>query len=179
MPFVLLILGAVLFISAIRNTQGNLFTLLGGDFTGSNNFIFWVVSILAIGALGYIPKLKPLSAAFLALVIIVLFLTKGVGFFSQLTAGIGSTTSATPGGSGVATSALGSLGSLLSGGSSGVNPVTSLNAYGSDVNPVTSLDAYGSDVNPVTSLGDTGFATQLSNQFPAGTFPTAASAPTA
>lgn len=47
---------------------------------------------MLIGAIGYIPKLKPISTAFLALVIVVLFLKKGTGFFAQLTTGLGSTT---------------------------------------------------------------------------------------
>lgn len=98
MPFALMIAGFVLLIAAVRNTQDELFTLLKGDLTGPNNFIFWIVSILIIGAIGYIPKLKPLSVAFLTLVIIVLFLKRGNpqgiggGFFSQFSAALGSTT---------------------------------------------------------------------------------------
>jgi hypothetical protein len=97
MPFVLLIAGATLLIVAVRNTQDDLFSLLKGDFTGPNNFVYWVFSLLVIGALGYIPKLKPISIAFLSLVILVLFLTKGNpqgvggGFFNQLTAGLNTT----------------------------------------------------------------------------------------
>ena len=107
MPFALLIIGAVLLISAARGTitQGpnnslGLFTLIESDFTGSDNFVFWLVALLLIGAVGYVPKLKPISVAFLSLVIIVLFLKKGNasgvggGFFSQFTQGIASTQSA-------------------------------------------------------------------------------------
>jgi hypothetical protein len=98
MPFVLLIVGLTLLVASVRNTQGDLFDLVQKDFTGQNNFIFWLVSILVIGAVGYIPRLKPLSTAFLTLVVIVLFLSKGNpklkggGFFAQATAGLGSTT---------------------------------------------------------------------------------------
>jgi hypothetical protein len=130
MPFALLIFGAVLLISAARGTttQGpnggpGLFTLLEGDFTGQNNFIYWFLAILVIGAVGYIPKLKPVSVAFLTLVIMVLFLKKGNpsgaggGFFSQILAGVGTTQSVTPAiNNGAAASAGGSsLTSLLSG----------------------------------------------------------------
>lgn len=106
MAFVLIIIGVVLLITSVRNTvttQGNtpgLFTLLQGDFTGPNNFVFWLFSILVIGAIGYIPKLKPVSIAFLALVITVLFLKRGDtsgtggGFFSQLVSGLNQTTTA-------------------------------------------------------------------------------------
>jgi hypothetical protein len=109
MPFALLIIGAVLLVSAARGTVASgpnggpgLFTLVESDFTGQNNFIFWFVSILLIGAVGYVPKLKPLSIGFLTLVIMVLFLKKGNpsgaggGFFAQVLQGVGSTQSASP-----------------------------------------------------------------------------------
>jgi hypothetical protein len=89
MPFVLLIAGIVLLIAAVRDSQCQLYGLIQGDFTGDNNFITWFLAILVIGAIGYVPKLKPVSDAFLILVIIVLFLRKGTGFFSQLTAQTG------------------------------------------------------------------------------------------
>ena len=91
MAFVLLIIGITLLVAAVQNTQGTLFTLLAGDF---KQFIFWFVAIFLIGALGYIPKLKPLSTAFMALVILVLFLSKGKGFFPQFTSALGTASSA-------------------------------------------------------------------------------------
>lgn len=127
MPFALLIIGAVLLISAARGTvtgQNGLFYLLESDFTGSDNFIFWFVSILVIGAVGYVPKLKPLSVAFLTLVIIVLFLKRGNpsgvggGFFSQVLQGVGSTQSASPS---VSAGAAGSGSTASQGGSSLLN----------------------------------------------------------
>ena len=84
----------MLLVTAVKNTQGTLFALVQGDLTGKNNFIFWMLSILAIGAVGYIPKLKPISVAFLTLVVIVLVLKKGNpqgiggGFFDQLMSGL-------------------------------------------------------------------------------------------
>jgi hypothetical protein len=101
MPFALIIVGAVLLISSTRNTLTNtqntgLYQLLASDFTGSDNFIFWAVSILIIGAIGYIPKLKPISVAFMTLVILVLFLKKGTGVFSQFESAIASTQTANP-----------------------------------------------------------------------------------
>ena len=38
---------------------------------------------MVIGAIGYIPKMKPFSDGFLILVIIQLFLKKDTGFFDQ------------------------------------------------------------------------------------------------
>jgi len=94
MSFALFITGAVLLVASVKNTQDNLFALVQGDFTGQNNFMYWFVSILVIGAVGYIEKLKPLSIAFLTLLILVLVLTRG-GLFDKFTAAIGSTQSAT------------------------------------------------------------------------------------
>jgi hypothetical protein len=94
MPFALLMIGIVLVIAGIRNTQDDLFALVKGDFTGQANFIYWVISILIIGAVGYVPKLKPVSTGFLVLVILVLFLKRGDpkgvggGFFEKFTAAL-------------------------------------------------------------------------------------------
>lgn len=102
MPFALLIIGAVLLVSAVRNTQDDLFALTKGDFTGQANFVYWVVALLIIGGVGYIPKLKPISDAFFILVLVVLFLTKGNpqgvggGFFTKFTSALQSTQTATP-----------------------------------------------------------------------------------
>lgn len=88
MALVFIILGALLIIVAIRNTHDQLGQLLVGDFTGSasagSNFLIWVGAILAIAALGFIPALKTPSRLLLALVFLVLFLTRGKGFYSQL-----------------------------------------------------------------------------------------------
>jgi hypothetical protein len=98
MSFALLIIGAVMLIAAARGRESDLFALLRNDFTGPGNFVYWVISILVIGAIGYIPRLKPVSDAFLALIVIILFLTKGDpkkspggGFFEQFTRQIQST----------------------------------------------------------------------------------------
>ncbi len=96
MPFVLIIAGVVLLIAAIRNTQQELFLLLAKDFTGPNNFIYWFLSILIIGAIGYVPRLKPVSDGFLILVILVLFLKKGNGFFDMFQLQVGSTQKQSP-----------------------------------------------------------------------------------
>ena len=102
MAFVLLIIGAVLLTAAVRDTQDSLFSLAQGEFTGTNNFIYWFAAIFLIGAIGYIPKLKPISVGFLTLVIIVLALkagnpsNTGGGFFAELTAALNTTTTAAP-----------------------------------------------------------------------------------
>lgn len=90
MPFLFIVAGLVLTISAVRGTNGDLLTLLKADVTGKNNFIYWMVAILVIGALGYIPSVKPLSRAFLVLVLVVLFLKSG-GVFQQFTSALSTT----------------------------------------------------------------------------------------
>ncbi len=111
MPFALLIIGLFLLISGIRNTAGpvsqpgTLFALVHGDFTGTDNFIYWFLAILIIGAIGYIPKLKPISTGLMVLVIVVLFLKKGStggtggGFFQQFTSAVGIGTQSSAGSS--------------------------------------------------------------------------------
>lgn len=107
MPFALFLIGIWLLIAGVRNTAGpastpgTLFALLHGDFTGTDNFAYWFIAIVLIGAIGYIPKLKSLSTAFLVLVLVVLFLKKGSstgvggGFFDQFISGLGITQTAT------------------------------------------------------------------------------------
>lgn len=88
MAFVLLIIGMTLLVAGVQNTQGDLFKLLRGDFSA---FIWWFVAIFLIGAVGYVEKLKPLSNMFMGLVILVLFLSKGKGFFPQFSSALSST----------------------------------------------------------------------------------------
>jgi hypothetical protein len=98
MPFALIIVGLALLVAAVRGTQDKLFTLVQGDFSGPNNFAYWLVSILVIGSIGYIPKAKSVSVAFLVLVVIVMILTRGNpgkaggGFFDAFTKQLNITT---------------------------------------------------------------------------------------
>jgi putative exporter of polyketide antibiotics len=82
MPFALIIIGVVLVVASVRNTQGDLYTLVKGDFTGQNNYVYWMLSILLVGSLGYIPSLTKLSRVFLVLILVVLLLHKQ-GFFTM------------------------------------------------------------------------------------------------
>jgi hypothetical protein len=101
MPFALAIIGIIILVSAIRGTSGALFSTLKSDFTGSGNFLYWVIAILVVGSIGYIKKLQPISSAFLALLLVVLFISNK-GFFAQFQSGIsgaaatGCTTASTP-----------------------------------------------------------------------------------
>lgn len=88
MPFVLILIGITLVIVGVRNKQDQFFALLKNDFSGPDSFVPWIASLFFIGAIGYIKPLKPLSNAFLVLVIIVLFLSNG-GFFAKFNQQLG------------------------------------------------------------------------------------------
>lgn len=69
MGIVALAIGIILIVSAVRNSQGALFTALETDVP---KFVIWAAAILAVGAIGVIPGLKPVSRWLLALVIVVI-----------------------------------------------------------------------------------------------------------
>ena len=83
MPFVLLALGILFFIVSLQGTQGSLFTLLKSEFVGTNSFVVWAAAFVIIGLLGSIKPIRPITHAFLVLMLLVLVLTNGKGFFSQ------------------------------------------------------------------------------------------------
>lgn len=95
MPYLFIIIGLVMVTAAVRNTvaddvnthEKGLTHLLRDDFTGKNNFVYWVVSILIVGALGYIKPLQPVSRAFMLLIVIVLFISNK-GVFAQFNAAL-------------------------------------------------------------------------------------------
>lgn len=95
MPIALLLIGTIFLVAAVRGKQGELFSTLKDDFTGPNNFIYWALSLWVIMAVGYIKPLKPLSNAFLVLVVIVLFL-KHDTFFGSFMDQIGATNRTKP-----------------------------------------------------------------------------------
>lgn len=85
MPFAFLILGAAFLVAGVRGTDDKLLSLIKGDFTGSPNYLSWMLAILFIGALGYVEPIKPVSRIFLFLILVVLFFKADTGFFPQLT----------------------------------------------------------------------------------------------
>ncbi len=100
MPFVLIIAGLVMLLTAVNGTVGQLGTLLKQDIFGTHGFMFWIVAIIIIGALGYIKAIKPLSDGFLVLILLVLFLNNR-GVFQQFVA---ATNTISQGASGIAQS---------------------------------------------------------------------------
>lgn len=83
MPYVLLLFGVPMFVSGVRGTNADLWTLVKGDFTGKNSFLVWVAAIAIVGGAGYIKPLRPLSIAFMTLLLIVLVLSNR-GVIGQL-----------------------------------------------------------------------------------------------
>lgn len=95
MPFALVTIGLILIITGFQNTYAQLGSQIGKDFTGPGNFTYWVIAIFVVGVLGYNETLKPFSRAFLALIIVVMFLSNK-GFFGQLNPAIEAGTSTKP-----------------------------------------------------------------------------------
>lgn len=83
MPLLFFLAGLILVVTGVNGTLFALGALLKNDFTGPNNFFGWFFAILIAGALGYIPTLKPVSFAFLALVFVAILLSSGSGFFAK------------------------------------------------------------------------------------------------
>lgn len=82
-----IIIGAILLLVAVRGTEidsapgandgKGLWPLLKGDFEPGQkgNFLAWLVAILVVGAIGYIPQLEGVSTLFIALLIAVLVMS--------------------------------------------------------------------------------------------------------
>lgn len=71
MTFIALIIGAVVVIAALRNSQAALGAALMEDVPA---YIIWAAAIFAIGAIGWIPNMRPISRMLMALVLVVLVL---------------------------------------------------------------------------------------------------------
>jgi hypothetical protein len=82
MPFFLLLIAAVIFLAAVRDTHTQLGSMLAADVPG---FLKWALAIVAIGALGMVPALKEVSRYLLALVFIVLVVTRYKDLFAGFT----------------------------------------------------------------------------------------------
>lgn len=89
MPLLFLIVGALFLVAAVRGKEqtDELMRLIRSDFTGPGNFLVWALAIGSVAAVGYVPKAKPLSNAFVALIFVVLILVKkdadGQDFFTS------------------------------------------------------------------------------------------------
>ena len=81
-----LFIGMMLLIAAWKKKHKELFALLKDDFTGDGNFFYWVLAIIILAALGTYRPIRPVTDAFLGLVILVIIIApyrKGRDIFSE------------------------------------------------------------------------------------------------
>jgi hypothetical protein len=97
MPVAILIIGALLLITAFNNSFGALTTALETDIPG---YFVWAAAIAAIMAIGYVPGLRTPSRYLLALVLVVILLANYTQIYAGFTsfASSGATTTAGTGG---------------------------------------------------------------------------------
>lgn len=69
MAAVLLLIGLILIIAAVRGTHGTLFGALGQDVPA---FFVWGAAIVAVASLGFVPGLRTISRGLLALILVVI-----------------------------------------------------------------------------------------------------------
>lgn len=95
MPLALLLIGVIILVTAFRGTTGQLASRIKGDLIGPNNFTLWLLALLIIGGISYIPGFKGFANAFLVLIILGILLAHN-GFFENFQAAINLTTRQTP-----------------------------------------------------------------------------------
>ena len=88
MPFVLLFLGILFLIVAVRGTQDTFFSLLKSEFIGTNSFIVWGAALVILGLLAYVKPIRPAAQAMMGLVLLIIFLANKGGVFSQFNAAL-------------------------------------------------------------------------------------------
>lgn len=115
MPLLLIFIGLLLVITGFQDSYKALGSQVQKDFTGQDNFFYWLLALAALGALGYFNKLKTFSDVIMGLIILVMIVSKnqGVTFFENLIPSLqqGSTTPAAPIGTPVQGAVGGSAGS--------------------------------------------------------------------
>ena len=87
MPFVIIIFGLVLFVVAYQNNLANAGALLKSDVVGGS-FLYWLIVAFFVGIIGYAKPFRPVSDAFLILLVVALFLANKGGFFTQFNAAL-------------------------------------------------------------------------------------------
>jgi len=109
-PFFFLFVGLGLLVIAIKGTQKQAGALLKSEFTGAGSYVPWATAVFVIGGLGYVPVIKKPARALMLLVLLVLFLTKGKGFFdsfrSQISGAQNVNVNSLPGATGAGSSAI-------------------------------------------------------------------------
>lgn len=83
MPLLLIFLGLLFVVAAYQNNIGAVAIQLETDVAG---WFKWGIAIIAIGILQYIPGFERPARVLMGLVVVVVILTQGKGFFQQLQA---------------------------------------------------------------------------------------------
>lgn len=87
MPFLLLIVGGLAVLSAIRGTYQQLGSQLYSDLTGSAGnvgFMYWISAIVVVGAFGYYTPAQKFSRMFMVLILLGMVLANNTGLFARL-----------------------------------------------------------------------------------------------
>ena len=79
MPLVAIFIGSLMLIAGVRNTHTDLANLWGEQLTGERSFLGWMFALVLVGSFGYVRELRPLSRAFLVLVLVVILLSNSQG----------------------------------------------------------------------------------------------------
>lgn len=88
MPFALVTIGVLIFVTALNNTWRQFGSQVYKDLFGANGgFVYWVAGITIVGLIGYIPSLKRPSDLFMVLIILAMLL-QNKGFFGELQQGL-------------------------------------------------------------------------------------------
>lgn len=82
-------MGILLVVTGTKDTYKALGAQLYSDFAGTGGFMYWILAVGIIGAIGYYSPAQKFSRLFLALLIIV-FILANKGLFAQLQQGLAS-----------------------------------------------------------------------------------------
>lgn len=83
MPFLLILVGIALMGAVLRGQEDRLFQVLRDDFTGSNNFVAWMMAIIILGVVANtFEAARPLAEGFVILVVVAL-LVSNQGFWEK------------------------------------------------------------------------------------------------
>lgn len=107
MPIGFLFVGVMFIVLAYRGTIGDFEKLLVGTFTGAQSFVVWVSAILILGLLGFFKPIRPITDAFIGLIILVIIL-KNSGLFAQFNQALRSPVNTSPSSTATPTGFLGS-----------------------------------------------------------------------
>ena len=76
MPLVILIIGVVFLIAAVRGTNKELGDLFKAQFVGPGSFTSWALAFLSLALLGTIPQLRPLARVLMGLLLLVIIIVQ-------------------------------------------------------------------------------------------------------